>query len=138
MVKATGLVQLAALYGARSHKLQVTFAPLFMNRWRGWLPMALLEIEASFLISAPPSRVWQVLTDFSAFPAWNPFIRSISGPLREGARLSVQIMPPGKSSMRFRPTVLVSRPMKSFAGAALSSSLACSAVSTPSCFDPSR
>src|SRR5215208_5853019 len=62
------------------------------------------------LISAPPSRVWQVLTDFSAFPAWNPFIRSISGPLREDARLSVQIMPPGRSSMRFRPTVLVSRP----------------------------
>ena len=72
--------------------------------------MAQHEIEASILISAPPSRVWQVLTDFSAFPAWNPFIRSISGPLREGARLSVQIMPPGRSSLRFRPTVLVSRP----------------------------
>ena len=72
--------------------------------------MAQHEIEAGILISAPPSRVWQVLTDFSAFPAWNPFIRSISGPLREGARLTVQIMPPGRSSMHFRPTVLVSRP----------------------------
>jgi hypothetical protein len=72
--------------------------------------MAQQEIETSILIAAPPSRVWQVLTDFNAFPAWNPFIRAISGPLREGARLSIQIVPPGRSAMRFRPTLLVVRP----------------------------
>jgi hypothetical protein len=72
--------------------------------------MAQQEIETSILIDAPPSRVWQVLTDFHAYPAWNSFIRAISGPLREGARLSIQITPPGKASMRFRPTVLVATP----------------------------
>jgi len=72
--------------------------------------MAQQEIETSILIAALPSRVWQVLTDFNAFPAWNPFIRAISGPLREGARLSIQIVPPGRSAMRFRPALLVVRP----------------------------
>jgi hypothetical protein len=43
-------------------------------------------------------------------PAWNPFIKSISGSLTQGARLSVYITPPGKSGMRFKPTVLLVRP----------------------------
>jgi uncharacterized protein YndB with AHSA1/START domain len=33
-------------------------------------------------IDAPPERVWQVLTDFGAFPEWNPFIRSIEASLK--------------------------------------------------------
>jgi hypothetical protein len=68
------------------------------------------EIETSIVINVPPSRVWQVLTNFSGFRAWNPFIRSASGAVEEGARLSIEIKPPGKSVMRFRPTVLVVRP----------------------------
>jgi hypothetical protein len=43
-------------------------------------------------------------------PSWNPFIKSISGNLTQGARLSVYITPPGKSGMRFNPTVLTVRP----------------------------
>jgi hypothetical protein len=62
-------------------------------------------IETSITMAAPPSRVWDVLTDFTRFPEWNPFIRSIKGDLAVGSRLDVQIAPPGKKSMRFRPTV---------------------------------
>ncbi len=72
--------------------------------------MAQHTIETSIFIDASPSRVWQVLTDFGAFPTWNPFIRAISGPLQEGARLSIEITPPGRAAMRFRPTVLVVKP----------------------------
>ena len=72
--------------------------------------MAQHTIETSIFIDASPSRVWQVLTDFRAFPTWNPFIRAISGPLQEGARLSIEITPPGRAAMRFRPTVLVVKP----------------------------
>jgi len=72
--------------------------------------MAKQEIETSIFIDASPSRVWQVLTDFRAFPTWNPFIRSITGPVREGARLSIGITPPGRAALRFRPTVLVVKP----------------------------
>ena len=68
------------------------------------------EIETSIRIDAPPSRVWQVLTSFNAFPDWNPFIRAVSGPLREGARLSIQVAPPGRATLNFRPTLLVVKP----------------------------
>jgi hypothetical protein len=72
--------------------------------------MAERRIETGIEIDAPPSRVWALLTDFARMPAWNPFIKSISGSLMQGARLSVYIAPPGKSGMRFKPTVLSVRP----------------------------
>ncbi|WP_046866518.1 SRPBCC domain-containing protein [Microvirga massiliensis] len=62
-------------------------------------------IETSITIAAPPARVWDVLTDFARFPEWNPFVRSIKGDLAAGSRLDVQIAPPGKKGMRFRPMV---------------------------------
>lgn len=65
------------------------------------------SVHTSIEIDAPPQRVWTVLTDFAAFPSWNPFIREISGEIRPGSRLSALIAPPGKSAMRFKPTVLV-------------------------------
>jgi hypothetical protein len=76
----------------------------------GEVSVAQHTIETSILIEAPPARVWQVLTDFRAFPTWNSFIRAISGPLQEGARLSIEITPPGRAAMGFRPTVLVVKP----------------------------
>jgi hypothetical protein len=68
------------------------------------------RIETGIEIDAPPSRVWMLLTDFARMPAWNPFIKSISGNLTQGARLSVYIAPPGKAGMRFKPTILSVRP----------------------------
>jgi hypothetical protein len=64
------------------------------------------EIE----IQAPTARVWEVLTDFGSYPDWNPFIRSISGKPREGARLEARIQPPGGRAMTFKPTVLAVTP----------------------------
>ena len=37
------------------------------------------EIVREIEINAPPSRVWQVLTDFEKYPTWNPFIKKITG-----------------------------------------------------------
>jgi len=37
------------------------------------------HIATEILIQAPPTRVWQVLTDFGAYPQWNPFIVSLQG-----------------------------------------------------------
>ena len=44
--------------------------------------------------------------DFAAYPDWNPFIRSIHGTARQGARLEVRIQPGGAKGMTFRPIVL--------------------------------
>jgi hypothetical protein len=64
------------------------------------------EVRAETVIAAPPAVVWRVLTDFAAYPEWNPFILSIEGKPWVGTRLSVEIRPPGRKSMRFRPRVL--------------------------------
>ena len=70
------------------------------------------HIETHIDISAPPERVWAVLTDFAAFPEWNPFMRSIVGSPTEGARLNVRMEPPGGRGMTFKPTVTVARPAR--------------------------
>lgn len=65
-----------------------------------------LALRTEILIAASAARVWEVLTDFTAFPSWNPFIRRIDGIAVPGTRLSVRIRPPGGRAMTFRPTVL--------------------------------
>ena len=67
-------------------------------------------VSSSIVISAPQERVWAILTDFAAYPEWNPFMQSISGPLKVGERLSVRIQPPGGKSMSFRPKILIVKP----------------------------
>jgi hypothetical protein len=61
-------------------------------------------------IAATPERVWDILADLSAYPEWNPFIRSASGRLAEGSRLTLRITPPEGRAMTFRPTVLAAQP----------------------------
>jgi hypothetical protein len=63
------------------------------------------EIRREIEIDAPPESVWTVVSDFAAYPQWNRFIRRISGELRVGATLEVQIEPPGARATTFKPTV---------------------------------
>ena len=37
------------------------------------------RIDTEILIQASSERVWAVLTDFAAYPEWNPFIVSLEG-----------------------------------------------------------
>ena len=32
------------------------------------------QLESEVEVQASPERVWEVLTDFAAYPDWNPFI----------------------------------------------------------------
>jgi hypothetical protein len=43
---------------------------------------------------------------FNGYPKWNPFITSISGEPKLGARLTVSINPPDGKGMTFKPTIL--------------------------------
>ena len=56
-----------------------------------------ISIETQITVEAPPTRIWQILTDFPAMHSWNSFIRSISDVLTPGNRLSTQIAPPGRA-----------------------------------------
>jgi len=62
----------------------------------------LSEIE----IDAPPQRVWQVLTDLSAYPDWNPFIVRAEGRALVGSRLALRMQPVGGRPLTLRPTVV--------------------------------
>lgn len=68
------------------------------------------SVHDEIVINAPPERVWQILTDFAAFPRWNPFIREARGRLRPGARLLVRLKIVGPRPSSFRPTVRVVDP----------------------------
>jgi hypothetical protein len=57
-------------------------------------------------IDAPPVRVWQVLTDLSAYPDWNPFIVRAEGRVDVGSRLTLRMQPAGGRPMTLKPTVV--------------------------------
>jgi hypothetical protein len=65
----------------------------------------LQSIATDIEIEAPVARVWDILTDFTTYPTWNPFIRNISGSQTPGATLAVTIQPEGGRAMSFRPRV---------------------------------
>jgi uncharacterized protein YndB with AHSA1/START domain len=68
------------------------------------------EIHTEIEIDAPAEKVWRVLTDFAAYPEWNPFVRRLEGEVRVHARLQVHVQPAGGKGMSIRPTVLVAEP----------------------------
>lgn len=70
------------------------------------------QVRTEIEIDATPNRVWDVLTNFAAYPAWNPFIPSLDGSAEVGARLDARLQPPGGMGMRFRPTVLAAVPAR--------------------------
>lgn len=72
------------------------------------------EIKTEILIHTAPSKVWSVLTNFKSYPQWNPFIKSISGEVEVGKRITARIEPPEASGMTFKPKVLVFDPNKEF------------------------
>ena len=53
-------------------------------------------------IAAPASEVWTALTDFAAYPAWNPIIRRIE---RAGSGLALTLRPPSQPGFSFEASI---------------------------------
>jgi len=51
------------------------------------------ELVTQIEIESSPARIWQVLTDFQAYPHWNPSIRSIEGIPARGEKIKVSYQP---------------------------------------------
>jgi hypothetical protein len=64
------------------------------------------DIHTEIEIDAPADTVWSVLTDFKAYPEWNPYTR-IEGEAEVGERLRVSPGPEAGRAPTFRPRVLV-------------------------------
>jgi hypothetical protein len=67
------------------------------------------QISTSITINADIETVWKVFTDFAAYPTWNTFIKSISGPIEVGKKFKAQI-----GNMKFTPTTKVFKPQEEF------------------------
>ncbi|GAA1654389.1 hypothetical protein GCM10009733_059640 [Nonomuraea maheshkhaliensis] len=63
-------------------------------------------------IDVPPQRVWEVLTDFTAYAEWNPFIREAAGRAEAGSKLTLRVHPRSGRPITFRPTVLAAEPYR--------------------------
>lgn len=66
-------------------------------------------------IRAPVDRVWEVLTDFPAYPEWNPFITRVDGAPIPHTEMDVTIHPPGRDPITFRPLILHADPEEGLA-----------------------
>jgi hypothetical protein len=66
-------------------------------------------IKTETLINAPAERVWAEMTDFAAFPDWNPFVREASGQLKPGEQLKIRLQL-DRMKMTFKPRVTVVEP----------------------------
>lgn len=56
-------------------------------------------------IRAPREQVWRVLSDFRRYSEWNPFLWNVVGEAKTGARVLIQMKPPGGNPMRFAARV---------------------------------
>lgn len=76
--------------------------------------MRQFKLETEIEIAAPVDRIWSILVNFSEYPQWNPFIRTIHGMPEVGARLVAHLQPSGTKGMTFRPIVLSAVPGREF------------------------
>jgi hypothetical protein len=72
------------------------------------------ELTTEIVIGASADKVWSVLTDFTSYPEWNPFVVCIQGELAPNARLAVKIKPPGGRGMKLKPAITKLDPGKQF------------------------
>jgi hypothetical protein len=66
-------------------------------------------IKTEVLICAAPERVWAALTDFDAFPSWNPFIVEASGGLLAGEQIKAKLALGTKLRLTITPRLTVVR-----------------------------
>ncbi|MGB5217944.1 MAG: SRPBCC domain-containing protein [Smithella sp.] len=70
------------------------------------------EVITEIEINATAERVWDVLTDFGAFPQWNPMIRWAKGEVRPGVRLTVCFESAGSRGYIFTPKLIIVDPKR--------------------------
>jgi hypothetical protein len=68
------------------------------------------QLTSRIDIDATPERVWQVLSEFGAYPQWNPFIVRAEGRAQAGSRLVMRMQPVGARGITLRPTVTQATP----------------------------
>ena len=65
------------------------------------------EIKTEIDISAPPSKVWAILTDINNWQEWSPIINVSNGEASVGSKLSITMMGKevGKDGPKYNPII---------------------------------
>ena len=63
-------------------------------------------LETQVIINAPAAAVWNVLSDFSAYPQWSPSVRQFEGTPVVGKRTKFLLQQPGGTSIKMNPVFL--------------------------------
>lgn len=69
----------------------------------------MIRLETEARLDATPTEVWQVLSDFAHYAAWNPLLVEARGEAMPGARLALKIRIPGGGGKRFGITATLVR-----------------------------
>jgi hypothetical protein len=69
-----------------------------------------MQIQSEIIIDASPAVVWTILTDFPAYPQWNPLVEKLEGEVAVGNTIEAWL-----PQMKFTPTVLTFEKEKAFA-----------------------
>jgi len=64
------------------------------------------KIEHRIGVRAPPSAVWDILSDLEGWSRWNPLYPKAAGTLAIGAKLSMTLALPGASPEDIAPVVV--------------------------------
>jgi hypothetical protein len=67
-------------------------------------------LHTSIEIEASAERVWSILTDFAAYPSWNPLLPKAAGALAVGERLTVALRAPSGGVVTIKPTLIAVEP----------------------------
>ena len=68
------------------------------------------ELYTEIEINASPEKIWKILTDFSKYPEWNPFIMYLRGKPEPGTKFEVTLKNPGSKPITFNPKWLIVKP----------------------------
>ena len=65
------------------------------------------EIKTEIEISAPPSKVWDIITDINNWQEWSPIINASHGSASVGSKLSITMMgkEEGKDGPKYNPKI---------------------------------
>lgn len=55
------------------------------------------EYHTAIIVNAPVDRVWRTLTDFSAYPDWNPLVGWLKGDISTDGQIQMFIKPLNRS-----------------------------------------
>ncbi|CAB4243183.1 Polyketide cyclase [Methylacidimicrobium sp. AP8] len=67
-------------------------------------------VQTKIEIAASPAALWNALVDFSCYPQWNPFLRSVRGEARPGERLALRVCAPDSPSVAMNAEVRTVEP----------------------------